>query len=107
MCPPKFSSALFWLTKCPFDNVNNFVEIENFCYFRKKLYVRTKFYYFPKNDDISGKILLFSEKTICPEKIMTCPKNFLSKVFGQADSVLVGQAGSLVVGQQSVSKPAT
>ena len=60
--PPKFSKVPFFGGKCPSDHVNNFVEIENFFqYFWKKLsYVRTKFSYFEKNYDISGKILLFS-----------------------------------------------
>jgi hypothetical protein len=34
--------------KCPSDNVNNFVEIENFFIFGKNYHVRTKFSYFRK-----------------------------------------------------------
>jgi hypothetical protein len=49
MSPPKFSKVPFFGGKCPSDNVNNFVEIEN-------IFIFGKFIMCP------NKILLFSKK---------------------------------------------
>ena len=90
-CPPPpqvFKSALFLVAKVPFCLTTLTISLRSKIVFNfgKNYHMSEQnFIIFEKNYDISGKILLFSENIIfsenitCREKIMTCPKKFLSR----------------------------
>jgi hypothetical protein len=73
----KLSSTLMQLLFSFSVTLTTSLRSKIFLFSEKFIMSEQNFIIFEKNYDISGNFLLFSEKIICPEKIMTCP-NFLT-----------------------------